>query len=276
MPAFDLIVRKGTVVSERGATRFDLGIDNGVFAEIASEIVESGREEIDLDGRYILPGTIDPHVHFNEPGRGDWEGWTTGSHALVAGGATCCLEMPLNAHPPTLDEVSFAAKANIAASTSRVDFGLWGGLTPVNLNSLHALAECGVVGFKAFMSNAGMDDFQHVDDYTLYRGMEIAASLGLPVAVHAENDAITSGLAAQAVRLGKTKAHDYLASRPVVAELEAIGRAITLAEETGCALHVVSCRALPDRWPQVFNWTNDRSVKRHIITYTPVNATMQS
>jgi len=239
MPTFDLIVRNGTVVSERGATRVDLATEDGVFAEISHEITGSAREELDLDGRTILPGTIDPHVHFNEPGRGDWEGWETGSSALAAGGGTACLEMPLNAHPPTLDAASFAEKVAIAGRKSRVDFGLWGGLTLANLTSLQELAECGVVGFKAFMSNSGMDDFLHVDDFTLFEGMQIAASLGLPVAVHAENDGITQGLARQAIRLGRTKAGDYLASRPIVAELEAIGRAITFAEETGCSLHVV-------------------------------------
>ena len=239
MPTFDLIVRNGMVVSERGTTQVDLAIEGGVFAEISHGIVGSAREELDLDGRYVLPGTIDPHVHFNEPGRGDWEGWETGSAALAAGGATACVEMPLNAHPPTLDAASFAEKVAIASRKSRVDFGLWGGLTPTNLKSLQELADCGVVGFKAFMSNSGMDDFFHVDDFTLFEGMQIAASLGLPVAVHAENDGITQGLARQAALLGRTRARDYLASRPIVAELEAIGRAITFAEETGCSLHVV-------------------------------------
>ncbi|HEX5498735.1 MAG TPA: allantoinase AllB, partial [Thermomicrobiales bacterium] len=97
----------------------------------------------------------------------------------------------------------------------------------------------GVVGFKAFMANSGIDDFHAVDDLTLYEGMRTAARLGLPVAVHAESDSITSRLAARAIAVGRTGVHDYLASRPAIAEIEAVGRALLLAEETGCALHVV-------------------------------------
>jgi allantoinase len=112
-------------------------------------------------------------------------------------------------------------------------------LVPGNLHRLEELAERGVVGFKAFMSRSGTPDFEAADDLTLYEGMARAAQLGLVVAVHAESDAITSRLAARAIREGRTGARDYLTSRPIVAEVEAIGRAILFAEETGCALHVV-------------------------------------
>jgi allantoinase len=110
---------------------------------------------------------------------------------------------------------------------------------PGNLDRLEELAACGVVGFKVFMSTSGTDDFPRADDLTLYEGMRRAAALGLPVAVHAESEEITSRLAARAVAAGRTGARDYLASRPAIAEVEAIGRALLLAEETGCALHVV-------------------------------------
>jgi len=110
---------------------------------------------------------------------------------------------------------------------------------PGNLEQLPELAERGVIGFKAFMSNSGIDDFAAVDDLTLYEGMRCAATLGLPVAVHAESDQITGALARRAQAAGRTGVRDYLSSRPVVAELEAIGRALLLAEETGCALHIV-------------------------------------
>ena len=140
--------------------------------------------------------------------------------------------MPLNSSPPVLDGAAFDAKREAARTASRLDFGLWGGLVPGNLERLEELAERGVIGLKAFMSNSGIDEFAHVDDVTLHEGMTIAARLGLPVAVHAENDALT------ARSLGPT-ARDWLASRPVVAELEAISRAIVFAEATGCALHIV-------------------------------------
>ena len=239
MTHFDLLVRGGEVVSGDALLTADIGVIDGAFAEIGPEIGGSARREIDARNHLVLPGVIDPHVHFNEPGRGDWEGWATGSAALASGGGTTCLEMPLNAHPPTLDRASFAAKVEIAAATSVVDFGLWGGLTPDNLDHLDDLAECGVVGFKAFMSSSGTADFRHADDATLFHGMATAARLGLPVAVHAENDAITADLAARSRARGDVSARDYLASRPLVAENEAIGRAIALARDAGCALHIV-------------------------------------
>lgn len=240
MPEYDLIVRNGTVVTEWEAIHADIAIADGIFAAIEPEISGSAKEEIVLPaGALVLPGLIDPHVHFNEPGRTAWEGWHTGSAALAAGGGTVCFDMPLNAHPPTLDAASFDEKRRLAEAKSSVDFGLWGGLTPDNLETMDELAERGVVGFKAFISSAGTDDFHHSDDDTLYRGMEIAARLDLPVAVHAENDRITAEFAARAQREGRFLWIDYLRSRPVVAELEAIGRAIIFAEETGCRLHIV-------------------------------------
>ena len=194
---------------------------------------------IDAYDLHIFPGVVDPHVHFNDPGRDSWEGIASGSRSLAAGGTTTFFDMPLNAHPPTVDATSFRAKLAVASTTAYVDFGLWGGIVPGNLACLAELAECGVVGYKAFMSSSGIDDFLSVDDATLYQGMEQAARLGKIVAVHAENDEITTALAQQAQAQGRTGVRDYLDSRPVVAELEAIGRAIMFAEETGCALHIV-------------------------------------
>jgi allantoinase len=190
-------------------------------------------------GYHVFPGLIDAHVHFNEPGRAEWEGFATGTRALAMGGITTFVDMPLNAHPPTVDAAAFDAKLAAAQGTSMVDFAFWGGLVPGNLDRLDELAARGVIGFKAFMANSGIEDFDAVDDLTLYEGMARAARLGLPVAVHAENDAITGLLARRAVAAGQTGARDYLASRPVIAELEAISRALLFAQETGCALHLV-------------------------------------
>jgi allantoinase len=178
-------------------------------------------------------------VHFNEPGRTHWEGFATGTAALAAGGTTTFFDMPLNAHPPTLDAESFDLKLKAAQAASLVDFALWGGLVPGNLAQLDELAERGVIGFKAFMSKSGIDDFQSVDDLTLYEGMMRATKLGKIVAVHAESDQLTSELARRAIEQGRTGIRDYLTSRPVVAELEAIQRAILFAQETGCPLHIV-------------------------------------
>jgi allantoinase len=236
---YDLIIRGGRAVTPEGAARADVAVADGAIVAVGPELAGGAPEELDATGLYLLPGLIDGHVHFNEPGRADWEGWATGSAALAAGGGTVAVEMPLNANPPTCDAASFARKLACAEASSLVDFALWGGLTPGGLDRLDELAACGVVGFKAFMSASGTPDFAAADDLTLYEGMARAARLGLPVAVHAESDALTAALASRAVAEGRLSAGDYLASRPVVAELEAIQRALLFAAETGCRLHVV-------------------------------------
>lgn len=239
MSLYDLIIRDGTLVRPDAVDRADVAVVDGRIVAIAPDIEGRGSAEIDATGLHVLAGTIDVHVHLNEPGRTDWEGWASGTRALAAGGATTCFDMPLNSSPPTLDAASFDLKLACAQRSSLVDFGLWGGLTPGNLEHLEELNERGVIGFKAFMSNSGIDDFQAVDDLTLYEGMLQAARFGRIVAVHAENDRITGALARRAIDAGQTTARAYMASRPVIAELEAIARAILLAEETGCALHIV-------------------------------------
>jgi allantoinase len=236
---YDHIIRGGLVVTNDGVAQADIAIADEAIAAVAPEIEGMGREEIDARGLHVLPGAVDIHVHFNEPGRTDWEGWATGSAACAVGGTTTVAEMPLNAHPPTLDGPSFDAKCAAAQASSYVDLALWGGLTPINLDRMEELAERGVIGFKAFMSNSGIADFPAADDATLLAGMRQAAALGWPVAVHAENDAITTALATRAVAEGRASARDYLDSRPAVAETEAINRAIHFADETGCSLHVV-------------------------------------
>ncbi|MFM8458444.1 MAG: allantoinase AllB, partial [Chthoniobacterales bacterium] len=199
----------------------------------------SARQTIDARGLLLMPGAIDAHVHYNEPGRTEWEGWATGSLASAAGGATCVFEMPLNAFPPTLDAESFRAKRAAAEASSVLDFGLWGGITPINLDKMSELADCGVVGFKAFMSSSGTPDFERSDLKTLRAGMKQAAQLGLPVSTHAENEAMIASLVAEARAAGKTGARDYLATRPTAAEVAAIREACDIAGETGCRLHIV-------------------------------------
>jgi allantoinase len=239
---YDVIIRNGMIVSTEGVEAKAIGIADGKIVELAEEIGGDGRETIDAHGLHVFPGVMDPHVHFNDAGTGgrsDWEGIETGSAALAASGGTAFFDMPLNSSPPTLDGKAFDLKAAAGKATARTDFGLWGGLTPGNVDRMEELAERGVIGFKAFMSNSGMADFERADDLTLWRGMKKAKKLGLPVAVHAESEEITSRLTAEAVAAGKMSVRDYLDSRPIVAEVEATARAICLAEETGCKLHIV-------------------------------------
>jgi allantoinase len=239
MTQYDAIVRGGLVVMVDNVIAADVAIADGRVVEIAPDFAGTAADEIDARGLHVLPGAIDIHVHFNEPGRTNWEGWATGSLACAVGGTTTVVDMPLNAHPPTLDAKSFDAKLEAAEASSLIDFALWGGLTPHNLGQMEELAARGVVGFKAFMCISGVDDFPAVDDGTLYEGMKRAAALCLPVAVHAENEGITSALAAEARATHSVAVRDYIAARPPIAEVEAISRAILFAEETGCALHVV-------------------------------------
>jgi allantoinase len=239
MSRYDVIVRQGTLVRATGTNKGDFAIADGRIVAIEPELTGTSKEEISAEGLHVFPGVIDAHVHFNEPGRTEWEGFATGTRALAAGGTTLFFDMPLNAHPPTLDAASFDLKLAAAQASSLVDFAFWGGLVPGNVEHMAELAERGVIGFKAFMSNSGIDDFLAVDDLTLYEGMREAARLGKIVALHAENDQITSNLTRRAIEQGRTGIRDYLASRPVIAELEAIERAILFASETGCALHIV-------------------------------------
>lgn len=245
MKSLDLIIRGGTVVTPEETRMEDIGILNGKIVELGPALSDSARKTIDAEGLHIFLGLIDSHVHFNEPGRTEWEGFETGSRALAAGGGTMFFDMPLNAHPPTLDGDSFDQKLAAAEAKSFTDFAFWGGLVPGNMGKLEELADRGAVGFKAFMSNSGIEDFPRADDATLKAGMKHAAALGKIVAVHAESETITSELAQKFIGSGKTSICDYLDSRPIHAELDAIQRALELAGETQCRLHIVhvSCGA---------------------------------
>jgi allantoinase len=203
MSDFDLLVR-----SEQ-----DLGISDGKIAAIAENLAGSTKSELDARDLAIFPGVIDAHVHFNEPGRTDWEGFATGSRAAAAGGTTTVFDMPLNAHPPTTNRENFELKRAAAEASSLVDFGLWGGLVPGNLSDLEALRDCGVVGLKAFMCNSGIGDFAWADTATLRAGMKRASELDLLVAVHAESEQMTSALTGTARAAGKKGIRDYLNSR---------------------------------------------------------------
>lgn len=239
MGRYDGVVRGGVVVTASGVSESDVGISDGMVAAVEPELGGSAGWEIDASGLHVLPGLIDAHVHFNEPGRTHWEGFETGTRAFAAGGSTTVFDMPLNSYPPTVDGESFDLKLKAARQSAFVDFALWGAIQPDNRDRMAELAERGVVGFKAFMSASGTEDFKNVDDLALYEGMVEAARLGLPVGVHAESQPITSRLTQRALAEVRVSARDYLASRPVIAELEAISRAILFAEDTGCKLHIV-------------------------------------
>jgi allantoinase len=231
----DSIIRGGTLVYPDRRANADVRVLDGRIAEIGPEL-GGGGQEIDAHGLHVFPGLIDAHLHFNEPGRTEWEGAATGSHALAAGGGTLFFDMPLNSTPCTVSATEVDRKRVALESSSIVDFALWGGLIPGSVGQMAAMADCGVVGFKAFMCDSGLPEFPHADDETLKSGMREAARLGLPVAVHAESQEMTCALTAA---MAGSTARDFLKSRPVAAELEAISRAIDMAAETGAPLHIV-------------------------------------
>jgi allantoinase len=231
----DIIVRGGTLIRPEGRLKADVLIVDGRIADIAPEL-PSAPEEIDARGLHILPGIIDVHVHFNEPGRAEWEGAQTGSCALAAGGGTLFFDMPLNSSPCTVNAREVDRKREALEASSVADFGLWGGLVPGSVGQMEPMAERGVVGFKAFMCDSGLPEFPYVDDQTLRDGMREASRLKLPVAVHAESQDMTKALAA---KFTGSSARDFLATRPVAAEVDAIERVLDIAGETGASLHLV-------------------------------------
>jgi allantoinase len=225
----DLVVRGNTE---------DIAIEDGKIVAIGPEL-PGGVEEIDARGLHVFPGLIDVHLHFNEPGRTDWEGAATGSRALAAGGGTLFFDMPLNSSPCTVNAEAFDRKHAALAEASITDFALWGGLIPGNVPEMAELADRGVVGFKAFLCDSGLPEFPRADDLTLFEGLRDATRLGLPVAVHAESQEITQGLAQRIADSDRGTVRAFLRSRPLIAELEAIQRACLLAREAVAKLHIV-------------------------------------
>jgi allantoinase len=211
----------------------DIAVRDGVISAIGTE-VRYEDEVIDATGLVVLPGVIDAHVHFNEPGRAEWEGWDAGTRGAAAGGVTTVLEMPLNAHPPTTTPAAFDAKLAIASKKALVDFGLWGGLVPDNLDNLQILHQRGVIGFKAFMSHSGIDDFQRVPDGILAIGLKVTARLNAVVGVHAESQEMLE-------TEGEPHPLAWCRARPAAAEVHAIQRLLVCMRGAGKGVraHVV-------------------------------------
>ncbi|ANF96450.1 allantoinase AllB [Paenibacillus bovis] len=242
---WNCIIKGGLVVLPDRIEQLDIVIQEGRIQSLMP--YQTASEElplpvIDAAGLHVLPGAIDIHVHFNEPGLGAWEGFETGSAALAAGGITTYVDMPLNGVPPTVKPEYLILKKQAAEGRSYVDYALWGGLVEGNIDQLEGLAAGGAAGFKAFMSEPGGEGeeiFTRADDQTLLEGMKEIARLGGVLAVHAEDEQLVSVLAAEARQQGRMDAIDYIHSRPVEAEMLAVQQALSYARESGCALHFV-------------------------------------
>lgn len=242
--SFDLLIKNGTVVLADEVRKADIGIRQGKIAAIGEGLSEPSAEIVDAAGKTIFPGMIDIHVHFDEPGRTQWEGFETGSSMLAAGGCTTYFDMPLNGIPSTVTKQAFTEKVSLAEKESHIDFGLWGGLVPGNLADLEDLNTCGAVGFKAFMSPSGNPEFEAVDDHSLLAGMRKIAALDGILALHAESAPIVTFLQQEKEAQGLTDFDAYAASRPPLAEAEAVSRALMFAALTGCRLHFVHISTL--------------------------------
>ena len=232
----DLAIRGGRVVLADGVRETDVLILDGVTMGVVAPGEGRAAEQIEARGLVILPGVVDAHVHTNEPGRAEWDGWTAVTRGAARGGVTTIADMPLNSIPPTIDEAAFDAKDAAASSGAVVDYALWGGLVGADPHALRALADCGVVGVKAFLCPSGVAEFAHLADDELVPALRAAAAAGLLVAAHCEDE----GTVARATEAARgTDLRAWLDSRPVEAERVAIERLAAAARETGARVHVV-------------------------------------
>jgi len=198
----------------------------------------------DFGTDFVLPGLVDTHIHINEPGRADWEGFKTATRAAAAGGYTCLVDMPLNSIPATINVEALERKRAAANGKALVDYAFWGGAVEGNAPDLKPLAEAGVAGFKAFLVPSGVDEFAMLDEAGLREAMPLIAAAGLPLLVHAELPPAIQTLAGDPRKYG-----NYLHSRPDKAELQAIRLMVRLVREYRCRVHIVhlaTSHALPE------------------------------
>ncbi len=195
----------------------------------------------DFGDLVVLPGLVDTHVHMNEPGRTEWEGFQTATRAAAAGGVTTLVDMPLNCVPETIDVEALAAKRRAAAGQTWVDWAAWGGVVRGNSEELKPLARSGVPGFKCFLIDSGIDGFTWVDESDLRLALSELRGTGLPLLAHAEvAGPVDAATAALRVGNGDWRAYaTYLASRPDAVEMQAIELLIGLAEEFQTPIHIV-------------------------------------
>ncbi len=243
-----LVVRSQRVVTD-GIAPAAIHIRDGVIERVAAwSDVPAGAQLDDHGELAVLPGIVDTHVHLNEPGRTEWEGFATATRAAAIGGITTLVDMPLNSIPPTTTREGFAAKRAAARGQCAVDVGFWGGVVPGNARELAGLVADGVRGFKCFLVDSGVAEFGWVGEPELRPAMQILAGLRVPLLVHAEVAGPIDAVAAEVAKLDPRHYATYLASRPPAAEEQAIALATRLCRETRARTHIVhhsAASALP-------------------------------
>ncbi|MEU7166146.1 allantoinase AllB [Streptomyces morookaense] len=246
MPAVELLLRSTRVVTPDGTRPASVAVADGRIAAVlpyAAELPPAAAFE-DLGDDVLLPGLVDTHVHVNDPGRTEWEGFRSATRAAAAGGVTTLVDMPLNSLPPTTTVAHLRVKQAVAEQAVHVDVGFWGGAVPGNTGDLQPLHAAGVFGFKCFLSPSGVEEFPPLDR----RGLEAAAAriadFGGLLIVHAEDPDRLSA----APQRGGTRYADFLASRPRAAENAAVAAVVDVARRFGTRVHVLhlsSSDALP-------------------------------
>jgi allantoinase len=241
---YDLVVRAASVLIDGAFRPAEIGVKDGLIAAIADDRL-TGTETVELaEDTVLIPGLVDTHVHINEPGRTEWEGFASATRAAAAGGVTTVIDMPLNSIPATTTVEALAIKRSAAVGQAMVNVGFWGGAVPQSLGHLRGMWDSGVFGFKAFLSPSGVDEFEHLDAQNLEIAMEEIAGFGGLLIVHAEDPGVLDAH----VNDGGTSYEKFVESRPPEAEVTAIERVIAGVKRYGTRAHILhlsSAAALP-------------------------------
>jgi allantoinase len=240
----DLVVRGRQVLTPSGLRAAAVVVADGTIVDVMPfEDAPSASRTIDAGESVVFPGLVDSHVHVNEPGRTDWEGFETATRAAAAGGVTTIVDMPLNCLPPTTTVAALEEKRAVAAAKAHVDVGFWGGAVPGNAGELAGLHQAGVLGFKCFLVDSGVEEFPPLETRELQDVMRRLAALGALLIVHAEAPGPIAQAQEHTGSLDPRRYGTYLDTRPATAEVEAIEEVVGLAEQTGCRVHVLHLSA---------------------------------
>jgi len=233
-------IRSKRVVTPKGVRAATVHLRNGIISSITGyHDFPSGKHVYDGGESVVMPGLVDTHVHINEPGRTDWEGFETATRAAAAGGVTTLVDMPLNSIPATTTAAALESKRIAAHKKCWVNVGFWGGVVPGNAGELHALYRAGAFGFKCFLVPSGVPEFQNVSEDDLRAALPILATLDTPLLVHSELPGPIEEANKKLLKSDPTKYKNWFLSRPASAETTAVAMMIRLAREFNARVHIV-------------------------------------